>query len=136
MMNNNYKKRGRAGWVGKKEAKDKEYRERLYAKKEISNEMKMLEQGEEFKEKTRKRKKNKIASLKYWIGRYEKRAGIAKSENYHGMFGYSWYESMLKNYKKELAELEDLFSKEFLSLKEFTSKNMSTKGQKFLQTIN
>lgn len=44
-----YKKRGRAGWTGKKEAKGKIGRERIYAKKEIKQALTEIEAGEEYR---------------------------------------------------------------------------------------
>ena len=42
-----YKKRGQAGYTGKKEAKSKVSRERNYAKEEIRQELKEMEEGDE-----------------------------------------------------------------------------------------
>ena len=101
-----WKKRGQAGWTGKKEAKSKVSRERNYAKEEIRQELKEIEEGEDFRYKAGGKNKNKIASLKYWIDLWENRAERAKICNPHGMFGYSWYTSGVKEMKEELAELE------------------------------
>ena len=102
----NYRKRGQAGYTGKKEAKSKVSRERNYAKEEIRQELKEMEEGDDFRYNAGGKKKNKIASLRYRIDLYAKRAKAARESNRHGIFGYSWYESSMTEMKEELDELE------------------------------
>lgn len=109
----NYKKRGQKGWTGKKEAKTKEYRERLYAKKEIEKELKIEECGDSFREKPKpsqkkdKKIKNKIKSLENSLEFWEQRAEEAKGKPDCKYFGYSWYRSRAEDMKKQIQKLKE-----------------------------
>lgn len=103
-----YKKRGRAGWTGKKEAKSNPSRERNYAKDEIRQELKQIEEGDDFRYRASNKKKNKIVSLKYWIELYEAKAEKAKIRgDVCKYFGYSGWMDGAKQLKEKLAKLEN-----------------------------
>lgn len=103
-----WKKRGKAGWTGKKEAKSKPSVERNFAKDEIRQELKEIEEGDGFRYKAGGKNKNKIASLKYWIDLYERRAIAVKARGLDcRWFGYTRYNNGATEMKKELEELEE-----------------------------
>jgi len=108
-----YKNRQRAGWCGKKETKEKIYKERQYAKKEIAQaEQEMLE-GDDFRYKGGKRKKNEIAQLQYWLKLYERRMIEAKKRGDNcRWFGWSSYKSSYDKTKQQLIDLGVTFEEE------------------------
>lgn len=103
-----WKKRGQAGWTGKKEAKSKERRERNYAKGEIRQEMKKIEEGEDYREKAGSKKKNKIASLKHWRDWYLRRAEEAKAKKDNCIWtGFTTYSRRAEEMDKQIEEMEN-----------------------------
>lgn len=101
-----WKNRARAGWVGKKEAKEKIYKERQYTKKVIAEAELEILQGDDFRYNGSKRTPNKIAQLQYWLTLYKRRMEDAKKRDDDcKWFGYSSYKH---RYEKQKKELEDL----------------------------
>ena len=108
-----YKKRARAGWCGRKEAKDKIYKERLYAKKEIAQAEQEILEGDSFRYNGSKRTPNKIAQLQYWLTLYARRMEDAKKRDDRCRWtGYSAYKSSYDKTKKELEDLGVKFEEE------------------------
>lgn len=71
----NWKKRGRKGWTGKKFAKETtKSRERQYGNSEIKQQIQEDLEGDDFRYRGGKKKKNKIAKYQYWADYYRKRA--------------------------------------------------------------
>ena len=102
----NYKKRGRAGWVGKKEAKGKIHRERNYEKQEIRQALQEIEEGDDYRYLHKaKRVKNEKARLENTIRWYERTIEKYKQREW-GIFGSGWLES---GYRKALAKYKEKF---------------------------
>ena len=103
-----YKKRGRAGYVGKKEAKDKISRERNYAKKEIRQELKEIEEGDDFRYKHKAKKvltpEQKLEKNINWyqmiIEQWERPNRKA------GWMSDGWISGIIHRYKEKLKKLK------------------------------
>ena len=114
-----YKKRGRAGWVGRKEAKSKIRRERNYAKSEIRQELRIVEEGEDFRYKHKSKKiltnKQKIEKRLAWYERVleewtrPNREAQWKKYDHDSWFGryVNSLRDKAKKLKKELESYED-----------------------------
>lgn len=110
-----YKKRGQAGWTGKKEAKRKVRRERNFSKEEIREIEKEMFQGEEYRVRSNSKKeltpKQKIerqlirekSKLDYW-----ERPNILGRHNNDGWISgiISRYRDSIKKLEKKLEEFE------------------------------
>jgi len=107
MSNASYKKRARAGYCcSSKTFKERIYKERQAAKKEIAQaELEMI-QGDEFRYKAGGHNKNKIAVLQHRLRRSERRAIDAK-ERGDTCRWFGWYgaEEDCKRIRKQLEEL-------------------------------
>ncbi len=106
-----YKKRARAGWTGKKEAKTKIYKERQHGKKEIDEAQEQILQGDDFRYKGSKKKKptkeQKVDNEIRWLeGRVEywRRPNIQNS--IHDSMN-SWIGRTVIGYEYRLKKLKD-----------------------------
>ena len=107
-----YKKRGRAGWVGKKEAKTKIGRERNYAKKEIRQEIRQLEEGDDFRYRNKPSKKilttkQKIEKELAWYERVLEKWSRPNVESQRKKNDFNgWYSRTLNSYKDKVKKLK------------------------------
>lgn len=105
-----WKKRGRKGWTGKKFAKNEtKGRERQYGDSEAKQQLQEDFEGDEFRYKGGKKKKNPIASLEYRLDWYKKTA--LESELREEKYGRSrtssgYWKKRAKEIEKEIDELK------------------------------
>lgn len=102
-----YKKRGQKGWVGKKEAKSYQKSERQYAKSVVDKELDMIHQGDEFREKHKKKAKkpNEEGRIKKQIAWYERmipRWERASNEKYKG-----YWDNLVKSSKDKVVKMKE-----------------------------
>jgi len=116
-----YKKRAKAGWqTGKHEKEIANSSERMYAKKEVFQEMKEAIEGDDFRYKTPSKKNlTKEQKIKRKIQWYESRLEYWKRPNISSrpycllMSGLvSSFESALKKLKQQLEELNSAKEKD------------------------
>ena len=110
----NYKKRGRAGSCGKKEAKGKISRERNYAKEEVKQALKELDEGDEYryphyarKELTKEQKTQKQLSwFEHIYERWTRPNDVKRREaqDHDGYFAkhLNWIRSNIQRLKDKL----------------------------------
>lgn len=112
-----YKKRAKRGWcTSSKEAKEKIYKERQFAKKEIAEAEQQMLEGDDFRYRGGGRTPNKIARLEYWLTLYSRRMEDAKKRDDNcKWFGWSSYKSRYDSTKKELEALGVKFEEEIKS---------------------
>lgn len=100
-----YKKRGQAGWTGRKEAKSKNYIERNFAKQDIKQALEEIEAGEDYRYLHKAKKANDPETrLKKNIAWYERVLADYKMRDFVGFMGNGWLESGLKKAKAKWQE--------------------------------
>ena len=102
----NWKKRGQAGWVGKKEAKSKGRRERNFSKEEIRDEIKQIEEGDDFRYKGGGKNKDPIARQRYWVDYYERATKEAEARKDNCRWtGFGTYYNRFVEAKRQLEKM-------------------------------
>ena len=97
-----WKKRGKSGWVGKKTAKENSKgREREYGKQEVRQQLQEDFEGDEFRYRGGKKKKNEIARLEYSRDLYQRWANEGR-ESWWG----ADYQTQANHYQKQIDELK------------------------------
>lgn len=109
MKKSEYKKRGQAGWNGRKTAKEiSKYKERQFSKTEIKQEMQEHLEGDEYRYRHKKSPTpNEKARLEYNLSLYKKWAAAAKARGeMSGWCGYHTYLSDIEKIEKQIEEFD------------------------------
>ncbi len=107
-----YKKRGRSGYAGSKEAKSKIRQERQFSKQEITEELKQHQQGEDFRYKHKsKATPNPKRRLENQISRCELR--VSRWERYSKESLNSWCIDHCNYLRNQLIKLKDRYESKF-----------------------
>jgi len=101
-----WKKRGQAGWTGRKTAKNEtKGRERQYGEQEVRQQLQEDFEGDEFRYTYQGKKvKNEQSRLENTIAWYERVLADYKMRDYTSCFGNGWLESGLKKAKTKWQE--------------------------------
>jgi len=103
-----YKKRGKAGWVSGKEAKENIKKERMYSREEIRDIMKEEYEGEDFRYQHQSKKKpNKEEKIIKQLNWYELTAEKWGRSRFSNIFDSRWFNSGIAKCKKQLKKIRD-----------------------------
>ena len=110
MSNSNWKKRGQAGWNGRKYAKEvSKHQERQFAKKEIKQELQEKLEGSDYRYKHLSRKgdperklRGRIKGIETYIQRWINRKDLTSWYRYSANDHLNWLRSWLDKTKKKL----------------------------------